>query len=46
MSLIRRVKKKKKQNSKGRWWLTPTILATQEAEIRSIAVQRHLWKIL
>jgi hypothetical protein len=23
----------------GRWWLTPVILATQEAEIRKIAVQ-------
>jgi hypothetical protein len=23
----------------GRWWLTPVILATQEAEIRRIAVQ-------
>jgi hypothetical protein len=25
------------------WWLTPVILATQEAENRSIAVQSQLW---
>jgi hypothetical protein len=27
----------------GRWWLTPVILATQEAEIRKITVQSQLW---
>jgi hypothetical protein len=34
-------KKKKKEKSAdgaGRWWLTPVILATQEAEIRRIKV--------
>jgi hypothetical protein len=31
-------KKKKKTNFTGRWWLTFVILATQEAEIRRIAV--------
>jgi hypothetical protein len=25
----------------GYWWLTPVILATQEAEIRRITVQSH-----
>jgi hypothetical protein len=25
------------------WWFTPVILATQEAEIRRIAVQDQLW---
>jgi hypothetical protein len=29
----------KAQNGAGRWWLTSVILATQEAEIRKIAVQ-------
>jgi hypothetical protein len=27
---------------KRRWWLTPVILATQEAEIRRTMVQKHL----
>jgi hypothetical protein len=26
----------------GRWWLTPVILVTQEAEIRRIMVRRQL----
>jgi hypothetical protein len=25
----------------GRWWLTPVILATQEAEIRRIEIERQ-----
>jgi hypothetical protein len=29
----------------GHWWPTPVILATQEAEIRRIAVQSQLGKI-
>jgi hypothetical protein len=29
-------KKKKKKKSARSWWLTPVILATQEAEIRRI----------
>jgi hypothetical protein len=29
----------KRQNQAGHWWLTPVILATQEAEIRRIWVQ-------
>jgi hypothetical protein len=32
-------KKKKERQIAGCWWLTPVILATQEAEIRRIAVQ-------
>jgi hypothetical protein len=28
--------------SAGRWWLTPVILATQEAVIRRISVPRQL----
>jgi hypothetical protein len=28
----------KKRTGAGRWWLTPVILATQEAEIRRIGV--------
>jgi hypothetical protein len=27
----------------GRWWVTPVILATQEAEIRRIVVQSQPW---
>jgi hypothetical protein len=30
--------------SAGRQWLTPVIIATQEAEIRRIVVQRPVWK--
>jgi hypothetical protein len=29
---------KKKESKTGCWWLTPVILATQEAEIRRIKV--------
>jgi molybdopterin converting factor small subunit len=28
------------------FWFTPVILATQEAEIRRIVVQSHLWQIV
>jgi hypothetical protein len=28
------------------WWLTPVILATQEAEIRRIMVQSQWWQIV
>jgi hypothetical protein len=28
----------------GHWWLTPVILATQEAEIRRITVQKLAWE--
>jgi hypothetical protein len=31
----------KKKNA-GCWWLTPAILATQEAEIRRITIQSQL----
>jgi hypothetical protein len=34
-----------KEELAGRWWLTPVILATQEAEMRRIGVQsqpRHI----
>jgi hypothetical protein len=31
--------KKKKKEETGYWWLTPVILATQEADIRRIEVQ-------
>jgi hypothetical protein len=27
----------------GHWWLTPVIVATQEAEIKRIAVQSQPW---
>jgi hypothetical protein len=30
----------------GYWWLTPVILATQEAEIRRISVQSHPGQIV
>jgi hypothetical protein len=30
----------------GGWWLTPVILATQETEIRRIAVQSQLQQIV
>jgi hypothetical protein len=30
----------------GHWWLTPIILATQEAEIRRMAVQSHPRQII
>jgi hypothetical protein len=30
----------------GCWWLTPVILATQEAEIRRIAVRSQPWQIV
>jgi hypothetical protein len=33
--------KTKKQNPAGRWWLTPVILPTQEAEIKTITIQSH-----
>jgi hypothetical protein len=29
--------------SAGHWWLTPVILATQEAEIRRITGSKHAW---
>jgi hypothetical protein len=34
---INKIKRKKKRRA-GHQWLTPTILATQEAEIRRIAI--------
>jgi hypothetical protein len=33
----------KAPHSHQHWWLTPIILATQEAEIRRIAVQSQPW---
>jgi hypothetical protein len=30
----------------GHWWLTPAILATQEADIRKISVQSQLRQIV
>jgi hypothetical protein len=40
----------KKDFPAGHWWLTPVILATQEAEIRRIAAQSQsgqiVWEIL
>jgi hypothetical protein len=35
----------KKSNVAWRWWLTPVILATQEAEIRRIEVRSQPGKI-
>jgi hypothetical protein len=29
-----------------RWWLMPVILAAQEAVLRKIVVQSHLWEIV
>jgi hypothetical protein len=34
-------KHKKSSRQARHWWFTPVILATQEAEIRRIAVQRQ-----
>jgi hypothetical protein len=36
----------KKTNSAGRWWLTPVILVTQEAEIRRIMVRSQPGQIV
>jgi hypothetical protein len=38
--------KKKKEEEARHWWLTPVILATQEAEIRRITVQSHPGQIV
>jgi hypothetical protein len=34
------------RHAAGRWWLTPVVLATQEAEIRRIVVQSQPWQIV
>jgi hypothetical protein len=34
----------KNKKKAGHWWLTPVILATQEAKIRRISVQSQLSK--
>jgi hypothetical protein len=39
-------KKKKKKKSSWAWWLTPIILAIQEAEIRRIAVKSQPGQIV
>jgi hypothetical protein len=36
----------KKMSVAGHWWLTPVILATQEAEIRRIAVHSQPGQII
>jgi hypothetical protein len=41
LNKTKKKKKKKERKAARHWWLTPVILATQEAEIRRIAVQRQ-----
>jgi hypothetical protein len=41
-SCLKKTKTKTSTHIHKNWWLTPIILATQEAEIRKIAVQGQL----
>jgi hypothetical protein len=43
---IRKEKRKKNPQAGGCWWLTPVILATQEAEIKRIMAQSQLGQIV
>jgi hypothetical protein len=36
----------KRQDLAGHWWLTPAILATQDAEIRRIMVWSQSWQVV